>query len=329
LQPFRLTQLGWFEREEVAAAQVFRLALQYSPNATLVLYQTWTTVTTNANPDAKFVSDMRYVTNYFEFFMDAIRQEFPGRAVFAVPSGLALMKLAEDIVSGAGPEGIPCITNIFDPIAPGGGSSIHPRVDGYWLSCLVHFNSYYSEHYITHPERFLNMPTNIPFTVYWQGSNAATWTYWPSVTSNQSAYFQDLAWHVVTNYPRTFLSNVPRVKGDWTPPSAPENIVFSGQTTSSVTVSWSASTDNVAVLRYTVMVNRDYAHTLSGLSTVVMLTNVVNPQAAEVTVRAWDTSYNFADATRALPEPAAAIAGAFAVACARRARAAGAPRRRA
>ncbi len=320
LQPFRVTQLSsYFEREAIAAAQVNRLALDHSPNSTLVIYHTWLSVTTN-NPNVTFVNGMRGVTNYLEYFMDVMEQEFPGRPVLCVPASAAFLQMAQDIETGAGPAGIPSITNLFDPIAPGGNSSIHPTVNGYWLSCLVHFNSYYSEYYTTRPDKFLNMPTNIPFTIYWQGSNDATWTQWPALTSNQAAYMQALAWHVVTNYPRTFLSGVPREKSDRTPPSTPADLRITTQLADRVNIAWNASTDNVAFLRYTIMINRDFYNNTTATTATVMLTNVWNPSNIVVTVRAWDTAYNFSDAhVLVIPEaPLLALLAPLAVCVARR-----------
>ena len=312
LQPFRITQLDWFEREAIAAASVYRFALQYSPNATLVVYYTWASVTSNANPDQTFVNQMQGVTNYLEFFTDVMQQEFPTKKVFVVPSGIALMKMAADIAAGQGPEGVPSITNWFDPMGTTGASSIHPNENGFWLSCLVHFDSYYSEYYASHPEKVGNLPTNIPFTIYWRGSNDASWTRWPSVTSNQSAYCQRIAWLAVTNYPRTFLSGIPRVKGDTNAPSAPGAPYGAILSSNTFSLAWGASTDNVAVARYTIMTNHEYAVNVNVTSTnaTIILTNVTS-QSVEVTVRAWDTSYNFADSTFIIPEPV--VAGALIV----------------
>ena len=73
---------------------------------------------------------------------------------------------------------------------------------------------------------------------------------------------------------------------------------------------WGASTDNVGILRYTIMTNHEYAINVTGTNATIILTNIAG-QSVEVTVRAWDTSYNFADSSFVIPETV--ITGVLAV----------------
>jgi chitodextrinase len=86
--------------------------------------------------------------------------------------------------------------------------------------------------------------------------------------------------------------------GDTTPPSAPTNLAVTGHTSSSVSLSWSASTDNVGVTGYQVKVNGATALT-TGATT------------AAVTGLAPSTTYSFAavatDAAGNLSQPSATV----------------------
>ncbi len=78
--------------------------------------------------------------------------------------------------------------------------------------------------------------------------------------------------------------------GDTTPPSTPTNLAQSGSTTTSVTVSWTASTDNVGVTGYTLYVNGAQVGTTTGTSATA--TGLTCGTAYTVAVDAYDAAGN-------------------------------------
>ncbi len=56
---------------------------------------------------------------------------------------------------------------------------------------------------------------------------------------------------------------------DTTPPTAPTNVTASSPTINSITLNWTASTDNVGVVAYDIYVNGAYHSTVTGTNTVV------------------------------------------------------------
>lgn len=78
--------------------------------------------------------------------------------------------------------------------------------------------------------------------------------------------------------------------GDTTPPSTPTGLTASGVTSTSVNLSWNASTDNVGVTGYEVFRNGTLAATVGGTSTTV---SGLSPSTAyQFTVRARDAAGN-------------------------------------
>lgn len=78
--------------------------------------------------------------------------------------------------------------------------------------------------------------------------------------------------------------------GDTTPPSTPTNLAASGLTSNSVNLSWSASTDNVAVTGYEVFRNGSLLSTVSGTSTTA--SGLTSSTAYQFAVRARDAAGN-------------------------------------
>jgi len=76
-----------------------------------------------------------------------------------------------------------------------------------------------------------------------------------------------------TGWPAGQLSEfqvfAPTGGGDTTPPTAPTNLAVTGRTSTSVSLSWTASTDNVGVTGYQVRVNGTTSVTTTGTSTTV------------------------------------------------------------
>jgi chitodextrinase len=88
----------------------------------------------------------------------------------------------------------------------------------------------------------------------------------------------------------TALTVTTLVPPDTTPPSLPNGLVSSFVTTTSFTVSWNASTDNVAVKGYNVYLNGSYVRTVSGTST--SFTGLTPTSKYTVRVLAFDQALN-------------------------------------
>jgi hypothetical protein len=145
---------------------------------------------------------------------------------------------------------------------------------------------------------------------YFSDRNTQTVNY----SESQALFVQEMAWNVLTNYPRTRVSGIPREKADWQPPSEPTDLALAEIVNGSAQLTWNASTDNVAMAFYTVQLDGDCQETVDATSYTV--TGLTNPPHI-VTVRAWDTLYNYAEsAPLYIPEPAVAVgfaAGALAL----------------
>ncbi len=85
---------------------------------------------------------------------------------------------------------------------------------------------------------------------------------------------------------------------DTTPPATPSGLVLLGSTGSSVTVKWSAATDNDLVKQYNIYVNNTKVG--STASTAFTITNLVPKTEYSITVRAEDDSGNESLASSAL-----------------------------
>jgi chitodextrinase len=79
---------------------------------------------------------------------------------------------------------------------------------------------------------------------------------------------------------------------DYTPPSVPTGVTATAAATRKVTVTWSASTDNVGVTGYTVYRNGTSVGTVSGTTLVFVDTTVAPSTAYSYTVDAFDAAGN-------------------------------------
>ncbi|OME79516.1 chitinase [Paenibacillus sp. FSL A5-0031] len=86
--------------------------------------------------------------------------------------------------------------------------------------------------------------------------------------------------------------------GDTTPPTAPTNLQVTGKTSSSVSLSWTASTDNVGVTGYTVTYGSTSVN-VTGTSTTI--SGLAANTAYTFTVTAKDAAGNISGASNALP----------------------------
>ncbi|HWZ65731.1 MAG TPA: galactose oxidase-like domain-containing protein [Patescibacteria group bacterium] len=100
------------------------------------------------------------------------------------------------------------------------------------------------------------------------------------------------------------------VTADTTPPTAPANLTASATSSSSVSLSWAASTDNVGVTGYTVLRNGVTVGTTAGTSTTYTDNTVVASTSYSYTVTARDAAGNVSPASNsaAVTTPAASAA---------------------
>ncbi|MDG0794164.1 polymorphic toxin-type HINT domain-containing protein [Cohnella ginsengisoli] len=92
-------------------------------------------------------------------------------------------------------------------------------------------------------------------------------------------------------YSYSVTLNVTTNTPDTTPPSAPINLFASNITASSVNLSWSASTDDVAVSGYTIYLNGSINRSVTGTS--AQITNLVPGTTYQIYIRAYDSSSNY------------------------------------
>ena len=298
IQPFRhmiANRATWFTKEVIGAESLCKAALQFNPDTTIMVYYTWVTWNTN-DPYSVWREWMQdCITNYFEYFTDVLQQALPGTPIFTIPTTAALVTLGDKIEHGDVP-GIGNISNLYYDLSS--GSQVHLDANGYYLSALLHVPSYYG----VNPVGF---STNYEIYAHFAAPNQQR-----PVTLNavQATNFQQVAWHILTNFPRTTIAQLPRHKANTNRPSAPGSVMLSAISNGTATVSWSAATDDVAVTYYSVSLDGNWRATVYGLS--YELDGLTNPPHT-VSVRAWDAEYNFSETRAFVPEPAISLATAI------------------
>jgi hypothetical protein len=94
---------------------------------------------------------------------------------------------------------------------------------------------------------------------------------------------------------------------DVNPPTVPENLTATVVTTSSITVQWSPSTDDVGVVGY--QQRLDSGPPVSGIGTTATFTDLDPETEYDVDVRAFDAAGNFSDWSTPLPVTTLAVTG--------------------
>ncbi len=79
---------------------------------------------------------------------------------------------------------------------------------------------------------------------------------------------------------------------DNTPPTAPSNLVSSGSTQSSISLQWTASTDNVGVVSYDIYVNGKKSYTVNAPATSFTVYNLTHGATYNLQVKAEDAAGN-------------------------------------
>ncbi|MEY9863535.1 hypothetical protein ABH935_009188 [Catenulispora sp. GAS73] len=135
--------------------------------------------------------------------------------------------------------------------------------------------------------------TNIPTlpAQLWVGN-------WPAPWSGNFAYasqHQYIDWVKITS-----LGSTTSGGGDTTPPTAPTSLASSTHTSSTIDLSWGASTDNVGVTGYTIYNGSSVLATVNGTTTSTQLTGLSASTAYNLTVKASDAAGNFSAASNAI-----------------------------
>ncbi|HEU4553432.1 MAG TPA: fibronectin type III domain-containing protein, partial [Chitinophaga sp.] len=79
---------------------------------------------------------------------------------------------------------------------------------------------------------------------------------------------------------------------DQTPPTAPRNVVVTGSTTSSISISWTAATDDVGVDKYDIYINGKKTYTVDASTTSFIAYGLKERQLYTIVVRARDITGN-------------------------------------
>ncbi|MGX4583138.1 fibronectin type III domain-containing protein [Paenibacillus chitinolyticus] len=121
----------------------------------------------------------------------------------------------------------------------------------------------------------------------------------PNTAYSYTVKAKDAAGNVSAASSALSVTTLPTSGGsDTEAPTAPGNLVATGSTTSSVSLSWSAATDNVGVTQYEVYNNGALAQTVTGLTATV--TGLSADTSYTFTVKAKDAAGNVSPASAAV-----------------------------
>ena len=120
------------------------------------------------------------------------------------------------------------------------------------------------------------------------------------LAANTTYSFSVKAYDAAGNYSNasTALSVTTNSAPDTTPPSAPTNLTSPSKTTTSVSLSWSASTDNTGVTGYKIY--KDGIEVGTAVGTTYTVSGLTASTAYSFTVKAYDAAGNYSNASTAL-----------------------------
>ena len=167
------------------------------------------------------------------------------------------------------------------------GTTLQAATDQTWLKALVQYLR--------------------PTSTY--GADSFQWTFWSwNPDSGDTGGILKDDWQTVDTVKDAYLASIKAPSfsggggggggGDTTAPSAPTNVAVSATTSSSVSLSWTASTDNVGVTGYDIF----RGSTLAGTSTTTSFTDsgLTAATAYSYTVKAYDAAGNLSAASAAV-----------------------------
>lgn len=303
VQPYGHQHTRRPETEADAAAFIYREALKYSPRAKLFVYYNWVSYDDDG-PGA--TGRWRRATidshrSHFDPILDYLRKEFPGKGVYCLPVGQAMVAISDMIEAGKVP-GLASAVDLFDiPTKHGTRRTVHPHARGYYLSGLVHFFSYYHALLEEKPDEEGYRPLRHDLTVGMPYSGPPNTIV--NLTDAQAALFQRAAWGAARTCTRTAITD-PEArqpnphKTDFEAPTVPTDLRVVESSGDTVTISWTASTDTggSGVLRYVVYV--DGRDKTSSTTTTCTLKKLVPGRTYDLAVRAFDGQLNCSQKSR-------------------------------
>lgn len=302
VQPYGHQNTRRPEDEANAAAFIYREALKYSPKAKLFVYYNWVSYDAAVECDATVVWRERTLESHkthFDPIVDLLRQEFPGKPVYCLPVGQAMVTLS-DLIEGGKLPGLQSTVELFDiPTKTGERRTVHPHARGYYLSGLVHFFSYYHALLKSLPGEAGYEPLRHDLTVGMPYSGPPNTIV--NVTDEQAAIFQRVACETLRRAPRTILTD-PECKQptpgktDFDAPTAPANLRVAENDTGIITIAWDASTDAGAGLRRYV-VYLDGIDQGATIETTYRFEGLASSGKHTIDVRALDNQYNYSTAS--------------------------------
>jgi hypothetical protein len=161
---------------------------------------------------------------------------------------------------------------------------------GKWYHSTLVFNEEYVTGYLNGQEIFKTV-TPVPFNTINDNENYLGKSYWPDALWDGAMTDMKVYAKVFTS--AEVLALFESYQVDQEAPTVPENLTATNITSTSVRLEWEASTDNVEVAEYYILINDVITDTTESTS---ILIDGLNPETEyQVTVKAADTSGNISE----------------------------------
>jgi endonuclease I len=243
------------------------------------------------NSAAPMVSDAHFITPT-DGKVNGQRSNYPhGPVTTATWTSLNGSKLGSSTTSGySGP--------IFEPIN---------EFKGDIARMYFYFATRYENTVAGYSYAMFNGTSNQVFTTAFLNL-LITWHNQDPVSSREIA--RNNAIYAIQNNRNPYIDHPEYIQAIWNPtadtqaPTAPANLVSSAKTTTTISLSWTASTDNTAVTGYNVYMDNVLKTTVTGLTTTI--TGLTASTAYSFTVKAKDAAGNISASSNILSATTAA-----------------------
>lgn len=243
------------------------------------------------NSAAPMVSDAHFITPT-DGKVNGQRSNYPhGPVTSATWTSLNGSKLGASTTSGySGP--------IFEPIS---------EFKGDIARMYFYFATRYENTVAGYSYAMFNGTSNQVFTTAFLNL-LITWHNQDPVSSREIA--RNNAIYAIQNNRNPYIDHPEYVQAIWNPtadaqaPTAPANLVSSAKTTTTISLSWTASTDNTAVTGYNVYMDNVLKTTVTGLTTTI--TGLTTAKAYSFNVKAKDAAGNISSSSNILSVTTAA-----------------------
>ncbi len=299
VQPFGFQNTRRPEDEAAAAAQIYRLILDASPKAALLVYQTWPSgkaagelADGGGNAEAYAAGLARCIDTHMDPVTHILRQEFPDRPVYAIPVPRAFLEFHKRIEAGGGTwQGFRHVAQLLDQ----GGASVHVSPLGLYVNAMVHLGSYFRK-----APAGGDLPNEYGVTFAFDLKKGAQPT---GLSRKQAEALQALAWDVVRTSPATPVSARPFDFPDMTAPKPAKLGKVDVLAARQARVRWSAATDDTAVVKQSLYLNDEYLDTVDANVTSYVVAGLRPGEANRFRIRAFDACHNLADAVATITPP--------------------------